>query len=332
MIRCNKVHQLRLEALQRQQSTAAYPYQFRNKNAGILLGHRLCNISLGLVPKDMGWLWNLNTEKGWCPGAVRSPVGKIMKQFLYPKKCPDNEPVVELEKPMLRINKKDGDYQITLDDQENDPIVFQIKKDLKLKEAKDILKSKGILKSCNCNNLSTCRCLNSTEKLEVVTELHEVSKNLQLGKKLSYSELRESSESEVNFEFTPESAANKSQKKKLESLAGTQYDQNDYEQIDVPAKHKRTVTLKTDEQRKKKTQRDYSKGSENSYGHESDNYHDDDDDNDNFYGLEFDEDERKLRSNKTIKNTPKTDKSIKTVSRGGKKTGKTTKKNTRYVF
>lgn len=34
-------------------------YEFINKNVGVILNHRNCHGNDQLVPKSMGWLWNV---------------------------------------------------------------------------------------------------------------------------------------------------------------------------------------------------------------------------------------------------------------------------------
>lgn len=70
-----------------------FSYQFGEKYPGLIIGHDKCKGGESeLVPKYMGWLWNIETvgidkiRKGWCPGAVSTPVKEIMKSFLNP--CP----------------------------------------------------------------------------------------------------------------------------------------------------------------------------------------------------------------------------------------------------
>lgn len=70
-----------------------YAHGFGEKYPGLIVGHDSCKGSNGMVPKYMGWLWNVETlginkvRKGWCPGAVSKPIDEIMKQFLNPYPC-----------------------------------------------------------------------------------------------------------------------------------------------------------------------------------------------------------------------------------------------------
>lgn len=79
-----------------------FSYEFGEKYPGLIVGHEKCKDSGGLVPKYMGWLWNIETiginkvRKGWCPGAIPEPVKQIMKSFLNP--CPFNDMKGDVER------------------------------------------------------------------------------------------------------------------------------------------------------------------------------------------------------------------------------------------
>lgn len=70
-----------------------YTHGFGEKYPGLIVGHDSCKGSSGMVPKYMGWLWNVETlginkvRKGWCPGAISKPINEIMQQFLNPYPC-----------------------------------------------------------------------------------------------------------------------------------------------------------------------------------------------------------------------------------------------------
>lgn len=70
-----------------------YAHGFGEKYPGLIVGHDSCKGSSGMVPKYMGWLWNVETlginkvRKGWCPGAISKPINEIMQQFLNPYPC-----------------------------------------------------------------------------------------------------------------------------------------------------------------------------------------------------------------------------------------------------
>ena len=64
---------------------------------GLIVGHGKCSENGDLVPKYMGWLWNVETlginkvRKGWCPGAIPTPVKEIMNSFLNKNQLEDQE-------------------------------------------------------------------------------------------------------------------------------------------------------------------------------------------------------------------------------------------------
>lgn len=74
-----------------------YSYKFGEKYPGLIVGHDKCSENGDLVPKYMGWLWNVETlginkvRKGWCPGAIPTPVKEIMKSFLNTNPMEDQE-------------------------------------------------------------------------------------------------------------------------------------------------------------------------------------------------------------------------------------------------
>lgn len=55
-----------------------FSYKFGDKYPGLIVGHEKCKDKDGncIVPKYMGWLWNIETlgikkvRKGWCPGKL----------------------------------------------------------------------------------------------------------------------------------------------------------------------------------------------------------------------------------------------------------------------
>lgn len=49
----------RLRPLKKMNVNSRYSYCFGKKYPGIKIGHRECNAGRGLVPKNMGWLWNV---------------------------------------------------------------------------------------------------------------------------------------------------------------------------------------------------------------------------------------------------------------------------------
>lgn len=217
----------------------------RKKHPGVIIGHRLCMSDGALVPSNMGWLWNAqivglpSIRRGWRPGAVRKSVAKIMEVYLTPPAEPA-PPVKQDDPPTLRVQKKKGEYTIVMNPLRDEskalenpsPIVFKVTKSDDVKQrscARKILKSRGIEKKCNCATIDSCNCLTGCEKTQLKSEMEQVSKELCLKPELSVGDLRDSSESEVDVEFTPPSALKqKSLSKKCKpvkvSVAETQCD------------------------------------------------------------------------------------------------------------
>lgn len=204
------------------------------------MGHECCQDGGFLVPKNMGWLWNVGTHgmpsirRGWRPGAIKKSVAKIMKKFLAPPAEPAPMPK---DPPTLTVKKKQGEYLIVMNPMGVDgeltgsPIVFKIQKsgeEMKRAKARKILKSRGIVKTCNCCSIETCKCLNECEKSRIQNELQKVSQELCLQCELTINDLKDTSESELDMEFTPPSAIKSKNpcKKKLTkfSYAETQYE------------------------------------------------------------------------------------------------------------
>lgn len=190
------------------------------------VSHQLCQGDGPLVPKNMGWLWNVPIpgvpciRPGWRPGSVKKSVAKIMKISLTPPAEPA-PPIWHQEvSPTLRVLKKNGEYKIVMNPLADDglksmitsPIVFKITKSEEAKKrslARQILKSRGITKKCDCSSIDTCFCLNQCEKNRFKCEMEKVSEKLCLKSVISLSDLNDSSDSEVDMEFTPPAAANK---------------------------------------------------------------------------------------------------------------------------
>lgn len=197
-----------------------------------------------LVPKSMGWLWNVGIaglpvmRRGWRPGAVKKSVAKIMKfHFTEPKISAP--PVKKTEPPTLRVHKKNGEYMIIMnplrdetkqtDDQS--PIVFKLSKSddaKKRSKARKILKIRGVEKKCcDCSSIEECHCMNECDKAHLKFELEDVSRCLRIDPEMDFVDMKDSSESEIDMEFTPPSMIkNPSIKCKPAdvSFAGTQYE------------------------------------------------------------------------------------------------------------
>lgn len=160
----------------------------------------------------MGWLWNVGvSRKGWKPGAVDKTVAKIMMNHLTPP--PESAPCpVKKEPPTLQVKRKNGEYTIVmnplLDESSDDPspIVFQISKTDDAKKravARNLLKLKGFKKKCDCCCIDKCACMNVCKKAQLKYELYKVSCDLELERKMTFGDLNESGESEIDFEYTP---------------------------------------------------------------------------------------------------------------------------------
>lgn len=227
--RCNKIMKARI------QSRFKKSKGLRVKNPGVIVGHESCKGNDMLVPKDMGWMWNVGiSERGWRPGAVRKSVAKIMQLFLTPPEKPVKCPIIK-DPPTLRVQKKDGEFTIVMnpvlneDDKDVSPIVFKLEKTedgKKRSKAQKILKKRGIKINCDCTSFKKCKCLSECDKAQIKFELVNLSKELCIKPQLSLCDLKDGSESEIDFEFTPP-AAMKSRnpfkcKKPKVSVAATQ--------------------------------------------------------------------------------------------------------------
>ncbi|XP_014291994.1 uncharacterized protein Ppi1 [Halyomorpha halys] len=81
---------------------------------GIHVGHKYCVRPLRLVPKTMGWLWNvsdlggvLKPGRGWRPGAVRRNVNNLLKEWRSTNKGNrDNKTEQELDMLMMSTKTK----------------------------------------------------------------------------------------------------------------------------------------------------------------------------------------------------------------------------------
>lgn len=250
----------------------------RKKHPGVVIGHRMCNESSLLVPKNMGWLWNVGISglspfrRGWRPGAIKKTVASIMKDYLTPPAEP--APLdFKANPPTLRVQKKDGELTIIMNPLQDElkgienssPIVFKVVKSDDAKKrsiARKMLKTQGIEKSCDCNAIDTCPCLTTCDKAHIMFELHKMSTRLCLEPELNFSDLNDSSESEVDVEFTPKLA------KKLEnsmfecnpskkSTACTQYEKQeeaeDFTHHDDDHRGEETFKIKHEAVKVKKT-------------------------------------------------------------------------------
>ncbi|CAO1426544.1 unnamed protein product [Diamesa tonsa] len=249
--KCNKIKKTQAQ-FKRAMKTRGKNYEFINKNPGVILNHRDCQGNDQLVPKTMGWLWNVKNPginkilKGWRPGAVPRKISNIIKKH-YNQPVPVKEPVKK-QNPTLRVEKKDGEYTVTMSpvidfkqgskcdlNKETTPVVFKISKTPERKkrsEAKKILKARGVEKKCDCRSVKDCKCLTDIEKCLLNCELKKVSIELSLQPDLDLRDLETSSDSEIDMDFTPPSALKKMNpckrvKPVRVSIASTQYDNAD---------------------------------------------------------------------------------------------------------
>lgn len=192
------------------------------KHAGVVRGHEICHGGALFVPKNMGWLWNVGItglptiRRGWRPGAVVKTVAKIMKVYLAePKVAPP--PLKKDDPPTLRVQRKNGEYKIIMNPLRDDtepvgsPIVFKVTKSEEARrrsKARDIIKEFGYVKKCDCASLKQCNCMNDCDKVHLELKLKEISTRCCLNSELKFSDLKDSSDSEIDMEFTPPSATN----------------------------------------------------------------------------------------------------------------------------
>lgn len=157
-----------------------------------------------------------------------------MEYFLRPKYEPAEPnilPCDAVDNPLstLKVERKSGEYTIVMNAQ-NPPVIFKIAKSTDAKnrlEARKILKSRGIEKTCDCNTIEECECYNDADKLNIYCELKRISDELCLRRDLQFCELNDTSESEMNFEFTPPFATKKNLKSKnviKKSIGYSQYE------------------------------------------------------------------------------------------------------------
>lgn len=187
----------------------------------------------------MGWLWNVeaagltrNNRCGWKPGAVRKSVAKIMAFHTF--KAPKHTAECESDPPTLRVHKKDGEYTIIMNplrdgeksNVDPSPIVFKITKsdDAKARaKAREILKTRGVEMKCECGTVEECKCLNECQKAVFKLEMAKISNQLCIKPELTACDLRLSSDSEIDIEFTPPNATRQAKPVKV-SYAETQYE------------------------------------------------------------------------------------------------------------
>ncbi|KAG5669737.1 hypothetical protein PVAND_000031 [Polypedilum vanderplanki] len=233
--RCAKVNQIKKESK---------TYKgLRIRHPGVIAGHKECQQLPPPVPKNMGWLWNIPNpgfeEKyraGWKPGAIKKSVSKLMDHFLKPKPAAEPNILEDKQKSTLKVQKKNGEYTFVMNPKNKQdhssgdhcpPIVFKVTKKSEEKRRADALKEMktfGIDKMCRCESIDECCHMNLCEKLLLKRELKKVSERYCICPELSWEELNDENESEINFEFTPPFDMKNEQKIIKVSNEETQYE------------------------------------------------------------------------------------------------------------
>lgn len=217
-------------------------------------------------------------RKKWYPGHVHPIVRCLMKNALNPypydtiavtrrdkqgrivKTCNDLSGMPKInpdliQKPTLRIQRRDGEYLISMHPLKEktkletdcnpylncSPVTFKIKsdpKDIQKHRAKKLLRERGFTKKCHCEKLECCRCKTEIEKKLLAYELKMVSQQMKLKYELKYADLADSSDSEMDLEYTTPGAGIDERKCKPDVVhCETQYSAKDFN----PPKVKPTV-------------------------------------------------------------------------------------------
>lgn len=190
------------------------------------------------VPSHMGWRHDKvfdQQEKSWQPGKVNKIVRVLMKHFLRPypcdtisvpkrraKKIDENVTCDKELKPTLEVSKRDGEIFIKMrplkDNKELatdcspylncSPLTFVIKPNvdaMKMHRARKMMKSRGLQRKCKCRDIKLCRCISSIRKELFKDEMRRISKELCMKEAIKYEDIYDTSDSEIDFEFTPPS-------------------------------------------------------------------------------------------------------------------------------
>lgn len=160
------------------------------------------------------------------------------------------------QKPTIQITKQDGEYSIVMNPMKDtkkletdcnpylncSPLKFKIKKrpeEIQKHRAKKLLRDRGFHKKCSCLDLTRCLCMSPNAKKVLSYEMKSVSNQLKLKTDLEFADLGESSDSELDVEFTTPSAVISNRKHKPDvTHCGTQYFAKDF----LPQKIKNVVT------------------------------------------------------------------------------------------
>ncbi|XP_030370280.1 uncharacterized protein LOC115620920 isoform X2 [Scaptodrosophila lebanonensis] len=240
------------------------------------LGHAECFNGFGPgknVPSNMGWLWTrfpLAKRPGWRPGAIGRTIRDLMSYFLkdFPvdsvpvskymsyhnqKKPPpverEAEPEDLVQVPTLHIEKKNGDYIITLRPlkdastlqraanpyAEMKPVQFRITKSPLLKQLREVkrcLKNMGFSK-CKCHRpVMQCYCRTFIDKKRLLQEVQRQCEKRRMDNCREQLVLSDTTDSEAEFDFgvTPPAGVMKPERLKVVDVVNneTQYCEADW--------------------------------------------------------------------------------------------------------
>lgn len=216
--------------------------------------------------------FSLQIKKGWRPGAIPKHIKEIMCHFLGPCPC-DTLPVTKrqkadkdtveedneiIQKPTLSVQKKDGDYLITMRPLKNtidlrtDPNPYLTAKPIKFKitrraeekkcdEIRELLHKKGFGK-CTCGNIVACCTCRDNREMDALRKCLDECEDKFGVKSLEYKLcLKESaSEPKLDIEFTPPGGMVKKNLKKLPNQVyqETQYCEDDFKAVETEANEK----------------------------------------------------------------------------------------------
>lgn len=135
---------------------------------------------------------------------------------------PHNEQV-EQQKETLHISKRNGEISLTMrplkerKQLETDcnpylncsPLKFVLKRhpeEIKRHQARVIMKARGCMRKCTCEDIKLCRCMSCVEKKLLQIEMRRLSAQLKMQREMQFEDVYETSDSEIDFVFTPPSA------------------------------------------------------------------------------------------------------------------------------
>jgi Domain of unknown function (DUF4776) len=187
----------------------------------------------------MGWRHDrlaLGSGDGtWHPGKINKSVRTLMKHFLNPYpydtltltkhskgKCEKTLNSNGID-ATFHVQKKNGEICIEMRPLKDakalstdcypylncSPLKFHIRKrpeEIKRHRARMMLKERCIEKKCSCTDIKLCRCMSTTRKMLLQDELKRVSMELKMKNEMQFEDVYESSDSEIDFEFSTPSA------------------------------------------------------------------------------------------------------------------------------